>query len=121
MSAADMAEKTGKKFILKIEEFLLYDRNKRNDNSSNSNSEIIALYKKGIATYCSNYTQNGDASVNVYFNSLSEENKKIKIVDGDGSTLDISPVYNHIKDVIPKKKNTKKDIIVPSEKKIEKK
>ena len=30
MSAADMAEKTGKKFILKIEEFLLYDRNKRN-------------------------------------------------------------------------------------------
>ena len=37
--------------------------------------------------------------------------KKIKIVDGDGSTLDISPVYNHIKDVIPKKKNTKKDII----------
>ena len=42
---------------------------------------------------------------------MSEENKKIKIVDGDGSTLDISPVYNHIK----------KDIIVPSEKKIEKK
>ena len=42
---------------------------------------------------------------------MSEENKKIKIVDGDGSTLDISPVYNHIKDVIPKKKNTKKDII----------
>ena len=34
---------------------------------------------------------------------MSEENKKIKIVDGDGSTLDISPVYNHIKDVIPKK------------------
>ncbi|MFR7402415.1 MAG: hypothetical protein ACLUT6_04890 [Clostridia bacterium] len=52
---------------------------------------------------------------------MSEENKKIQIVDGDGSTLDISPVYNHIKDVIPKKKNTKKDIIVPSEKKIEKK
>ena len=52
---------------------------------------------------------------------MSEENKKIKIVDGDGSTLDISPVYNHIKDVIPKKKNTKKDIIVHSEKKIEKK
>ena len=39
---------------------------------------------------------------------MSEENKKIKIVDGDGSTLDISPVYNHIKDVISKKKNTKK-------------
>ena len=28
---------------------LRYDRNKRNDNSSNSNSEIIALYKKGIS------------------------------------------------------------------------
>lgn len=36
-----------------------------------------ALYKKGIATYCSNYTPKGDASVNLYFNSLSEENKKI--------------------------------------------
>ena len=34
---------------MKPEEFLLYDRNKRNDNSSNSNSEIIALYKKGIS------------------------------------------------------------------------
>lgn len=42
---------------------------------------------------------------------MSEENKKIKIVDGDGSTLDISPVYNHIKDVIPKKKNTKKILL----------
>ena len=40
---------------------------------------------------------------------MSEENKKIKIVDGDGSTF-----YKN-------KKNTKKDIIVPSEKKIEKK
>lgn len=36
-----------------------------------------ALYKKGIATFCSNYTPNGDTSVNVYFNSLSEENKRI--------------------------------------------
>ena len=50
-----------------------------------------------------------------------EDNKEINIISGDGSNLDISPVYNHIKDVIPKKKNTKKDIIVPSEKKIEKK
>ena len=31
------------------EENTYYDRNKRNDNSSNSNSEIIALYKKGIS------------------------------------------------------------------------
>ena len=50
-----------------------------------------------------------------------DEKKKIEVVTGNGSDLDISPVYNHIKDVIPKKKNTKKDIIVPSEKKIEKK
>ncbi len=31
------------------EENTYYDGNKRNDNSSNSNSEIIALYKKGIS------------------------------------------------------------------------
>ena len=47
-------------------------------------------------------------------------NNKIKIVDGDGSTLDISPVYNHIKDGTPNPKSTKK-IIVPSEKKSNKK
>lgn len=35
------------------------------------------LYKKGISTYCSNYTPNGDISINVHYNSLSEENKKI--------------------------------------------
>lgn len=47
--------------------------------------------------------------------------KKIKIVDGDGSTLDISPVYNHIKDVTPKPKTNKKNIIVPTEKNSKKK
>jgi len=52
---------------------------------------------------------------------MSEENKKIEVVDGDGSTLDISPVYNHIKDVTPKPKSNKKNIIVPNEKKLEKK
>ena len=36
-----------------------------------------SLYKKGIDTYCSNYTPNGRCSINVRFNSLSEENKKI--------------------------------------------
>ena len=35
------------------------------------------LYKKGISTYCSNYTPNGDVSINVHYNSLSEENKAI--------------------------------------------
>ncbi len=48
---------------------------------------------------------------------MSKENKKIKIVDGDGSNLDISPVYDHIKDVTPKPKTNKKNIIVPKEKK----
>ena len=50
---------------------------------------------------------------------MADENKKIKIVDGDGSTLDSSRVYNHIKDVTPKPKSNKK-IIVPNEKKINK-
>lgn len=36
-----------------------------------------SLYKKGIGTYCSNYTPNEDVSINFYYNSLSEENKKI--------------------------------------------
>ena len=35
------------------------------------------LYKKGISTYCSNYTLNGEVSINVDYNSLSEENKEI--------------------------------------------
>lgn len=35
------------------------------------------LYKKGINTFCSNYTPNGDASINISFNSLSPENKQI--------------------------------------------
>ena len=52
---------------------------------------------------------------------MSDKNSKIKVIDGDGSTLDISPVYNHIKDVTPKPKNNKKKIIVPNEKKFEKK
>lgn len=36
-----------------------------------------ALYKKGISTYCSNYTPNGDVSININYNSLSPENKQI--------------------------------------------
>lgn len=49
---------------------------------------------------------------------MSEENKKIEVIDGDGSTLDISPVYNHIKDVKPKGKENRKKIIIPSDKEI---
>lgn len=36
-----------------------------------------SLYKKGIDKYCSNYTPNGDCSINVRFNSLSEEKNNI--------------------------------------------
>lgn len=52
---------------------------------------------------------------------MSEKNKKIEVVDGDGSNLDISPVYNHFKDVKPKGKRNDKKIIVPDEKKISQK
>ena len=36
-----------------------------------------ALYKKGISTYCSNYTPDGDVSININYNSLSFKNKQI--------------------------------------------
>lgn len=52
---------------------------------------------------------------------MSKEEKKLEVVDGDGSTLEISPVYDHIKDVKPKGKRNDQKIIVPSEKKIIKK
>ena len=56
---------------------------------------------------------------------MSEENenkKEIEVVSGDGSNLDISPVYEHINAAKPKSKDkSPKNIIVPNEKKIEKK
>ena len=50
---------------------------------------------------------------------MSEDNKKeIEIIDGDGSDLDISPVYEDINDLRPKTTDNKpKDIIIPKEKK----
>ena len=36
-----------------------------------------SLYKKGISTFCSNYTPNGDVFININYNSLSDDNKKI--------------------------------------------
>ena len=50
---------------------------------------------------------------------MSEDNKKeIEIIDGDGSDLDISPVYEDINDLRPKSTDNKpKDIIIPKEKK----
>ena len=51
-----------------------------------------------------------------------ENKKEIEVVNGDGSNLDISPVYEHINAAKPKSKNKNpKNIIVPGEKKFLKK
>ena len=56
---------------------------------------------------------------------MSDENnkdrKEIEVINGDGSNLLISPVYDHIKDVKPKSKDKNpKNIVIPGEKKDEK-
>lgn len=46
------------------------------------------------------------------------EKKEIKIISGDGSNLDLSPVYENINSVKPKDQESKpKNIIIPKEKK----
>ena len=46
--------------------------------------------------------------------SEEKDKKEIKIVDGDGTDLDISPVYEDINDLRPKPKDDKpKDIVIP--------
>lgn len=52
----------------------------------------------------------------------NENKKEIEVVKGDGSNLEISQVYDHINAAKPQNKDKKpKNIIVPNEKKIEKK
>ena len=48
----------------------------------------------------------------------SKDNKKeIEVVNGDGSDLDISPVYEHINAAKPKSKDKKPtNIVVPGQK-----
>lgn len=47
-----------------------------------------------------------------------QDKKEIEIVSGDGSTLDISPVYEHIDAAKPKNKDNKpKNIVIPGQKK----
>ena len=47
------------------------------------------------------------------------EKKEIEIISDDGSTLNISPVYEHISAAKPKIKDKKlKNIIIPKNKKI---
>lgn len=44
---------------------------------------------------------------------MSAEKKEIKVVNGDGKDLNISPVYEHIKSNNPQRDNKKKDIVIP--------
>ncbi len=47
-----------------------------------------------------------------------KEKKQIEIVNGDGSNLDISPVYEDITNMRPKTKDEKpRNIVIPEEKK----
>ena len=47
---------------------------------------------------------------------MSEEKKKIEIVDGDGSNLDISNVYDHLNPGKPRPSEDKpRNFIIPEE------
>ena len=45
-----------------------------------------------------------------------KKEKKIQVVNGNGN-LDISPVYDHLDIEKPKNEKTKKEIVIPKEKK----
>ena len=46
-----------------------------------------------------------------------DNKKQIEVINGDGSNLEISPVYEHINSVKPKNRDKKpKNIIVPGQK-----
>lgn len=46
-----------------------------------------------------------------------EEKKNIEVVSGDGSNLNISPVYEHLNASTPKSSDKKpKNIVIPKEK-----
>lgn len=49
-------------------------------------------------------------------NKGKKEPEEIEIINGDGKDLDISPVYDHIKDTTPQPSSKKpKNIIIPKE------
>lgn len=54
---------------------------------------------------------------------MEETPKKIKVVDGDGTDLEISPVYDHLTVGKPQTKENQKEkkIIIPEEKNANKK
>lgn len=46
--------------------------------------------------------------------SENEEKKDIEVISGDGTDLDISPVYDNVNTLNPKKKNEKpQNIVIP--------
>lgn len=45
------------------------------------------------------------------------DKKEIEVISGDGSDLDISPVYEHIEAGKPKNNKKPIDIVIPGEKK----
>lgn len=48
---------------------------------------------------------------------MSRNKKDIKVVNGDGSNLDISPVYDHLNSGKPRCEDEKpKNIVIPKEK-----
>ena len=51
---------------------------------------------------------------------MSEEKKDIEVVSGDGTELDISPVYDNVNTLNPKKKDDKPhNIVIPKSNKKE--
>ncbi len=49
-----------------------------------------------------------------------ENKKEIEVISGDGSNLDISPVYEHIEAAKPKSRDKKpQNIVIPGQKKEE--
>lgn len=48
---------------------------------------------------------------------MDNEKKKIEVINGDGKDLEISPVYDHIKQDVVQNDKKKKDIIIPKGKK----
>ena len=49
--------------------------------------------------------------------NIGNEKKDIEVITGDGSELDVSPVYEHLNAVKPKTDKNKKKIIIPEVKK----
>ena len=41
------------------------------------------------------------------------DKKKLEIVTGDGSDIDMSPVHTHINSMKPKSNSKKKNVIIP--------